>query len=213
MASRSQVTATAHLLSKASIAAQADTKVSTKTTDELAADAQKGCHRAFADLVKHCQRFVTTKIGSRINQRDRVEDISQEVWLAVARNIGSYDPTRSFIPWLAKIVSNKVIDSMRLKDPEFNRQMHTITPVNGGGDSFEIVDSRQESPLARLEKAEALERIRERVKLTLPEDLHYLAYVFSGEMTIPHAAATFGVAEGTIKSRMYRYRSKLREAA
>jgi RNA polymerase sigma factor (sigma-70 family) len=213
MASRSQVTATAHPLSKASIAAQADTKVSTKTTDELAVDAQKGSHRAFAALVNHCQRFVTAIISSRINQRDRVEDISQEVWIAVARNIGSYDPTRSFIPWLATIASNKVIDSMRRKEPAFNRQMQSITPVNSDGDSFDIGASSQESPLARLEKAEAVERIRERVKLTLPEELHYLAYVFSGEMTISKAAATFGVAEGTIKSQMFRYRPKLREAA
>jgi DNA-directed RNA polymerase specialized sigma24 family protein len=91
--------------------------------------------------------------------------------------------------------------------------MQSITPVNSDGDSFDIGASSQESPLARLEKAEAVERIRERVKLTLPEELHYLAYVFSGEMTISKAAATFGVAEGTIKSQMFRYRPKLREAA
>lgn len=189
------------------------TKVVTKTTEELAADAQKGSHRAFAILVDRCQGFVTAKISSRINQRDRVEDISQEVWIAVARNIGSYDPTQPFIPWLATIVSHKVIDSMRRKEPAFNRQMQSITPANSDGGSFDIGDSIQESPLARIEKAEALERVRERVKRMLPEELHYLAYVFSGEMTIPKAAATFGVAEGTIKSQMYRYRPKLRKAA
>jgi RNA polymerase sigma-70 factor (ECF subfamily) len=41
------------------------------------------------------------------------EDVSQEVFLALLRHGGTYDPARPFIPWLLTLVRNKAIDFFR----------------------------------------------------------------------------------------------------
>ncbi len=57
-------------------------------------------------------QFVRRMLAGRNDAE--AEDLHQEVWLAVARSAGSFDPARSrFVTWLFTIARNKVMDHFR----------------------------------------------------------------------------------------------------
>lgn len=183
------------------------------TTEDLASAAQGGSPRAFSELVARCERFVKTQISSKIKQHETVEDLSQEVWLNVSKSINSYDSSRPFLPWLSKIISNKVVDHLRPKGQRFNREMHTLTP-EGDGDRFDVaVVSPGSSPAEKSIVSEATELLGKLVQAELAADVGYLAHVFAGQLTISQVAAIFDMPEGTVKSQMHRYKARIKKAA
>jgi len=70
------------------------------------------------DLIKFCERLLPTY------SRNRVEDVVQEIFEAVYRNIQQYDINRGpagIRPWLYGISRNKCFDELRKNDPEIPR--------------------------------------------------------------------------------------------
>ncbi len=50
-----------------------------------------------------------------LGRRDMAEDVFQDTWVRVMERIESYDPSRSFSPWLFRIARNLAYDRSRLR--------------------------------------------------------------------------------------------------
>ncbi len=61
---------------------------------------------AFAELMNRHRGAIVNFVNRMIGDRDRAEDLSQEVFLRVYRHAGTYRVTARFTTWLYTIASN-----------------------------------------------------------------------------------------------------------
>src|SRR5215813_7183480 len=67
--------------------------------DTLAQAAQGGDLSAFEGLVRRYQRRVYGLAYRHLQDPDEAQDLAQEVFVRLYRNLGKYDPERPFDPW------------------------------------------------------------------------------------------------------------------
>lgn len=82
-----------------------------------------------------------------------VEDVVQEVLLAVHLKRGTWDSARPIGPWLSAIVRNKLIDSLR------RRGRHVTVPVEGLTEQLEAAEAGDVTD--RLDARTVLTRLRD----------------------------------------------------
>lgn len=127
------------------------------------------------------------------------EDLYQETWLKVVRNIYRYDPAREFEPWLTKICVNTYRNTLR---------RIARSPVLNFRDTREKDTMMQSVPAPEKKDYEPLyEAVR-----NLPEKMRLTVVLFYFEdMDIRSAAEVLGVPPGTVKSRLSKARKLLKE--
>jgi RNA polymerase sigma factor (sigma-70 family) len=83
--------------------------------ESLMRAAQGGDRDAYAQLLKRLvpliERMAVAKYGSALD----TDDVVQDVLLSLHSVRRTYDPRRPFMPWLASIVRNRLIDAYRRK--------------------------------------------------------------------------------------------------
>jgi RNA polymerase sigma-70 factor, ECF subfamily len=80
---------------------------------QLMARAQNGDGRAFECLLREIVPSIRVTVRRWHHAPDRVEDVVQEVLLAVHRAKHTYDSARPFRLWLAAIARRRAIDALR----------------------------------------------------------------------------------------------------
>ena len=95
-----------------------DTPHSTQTDEELVALVQQGLEDAFGVIMERYTEKLL-RYGRRfISNYDNIEDIVQEVFIKVYRNIKSFDASRKFSPWIYRIAHNSFVNHLRKKEKE-----------------------------------------------------------------------------------------------
>jgi RNA polymerase sigma-70 factor, ECF subfamily len=79
----------------------------------LMAAAQSGDRIAYDRLLRETVPYIRSVIRVWHRAPDRVEDLAQEVLLAVHRVRHTYDPARPFLPWLGMIARCRALDGLR----------------------------------------------------------------------------------------------------
>ncbi len=77
-----------------------------------------GDNDAFSELVTRYKNLVYSVILRMINDYEEANDISQEVFIKVYKNLGKYQPEFKFSTWIMRITTNHVIDFLRKKKQE-----------------------------------------------------------------------------------------------
>src|SRR5687768_8942939 len=77
------------------------------------AAAQDGDQAAYARLLREVVPFIRALASRHHRAPDRIDDVVQDVLLTVHRIRHTYDPSRTFEPWLAAIVTRRSIDALR----------------------------------------------------------------------------------------------------
>ncbi len=128
------------------------------------------------------------------------EDLYQETWLKVVKNISKYDATQEFEPWLTKICVNTYRNTLRriMKSPIFNgfATDEEKTAV------LENVAVKEEEDYTYLH--EAIDRLPEKLRMTV------ILFYFK-EMDVNQTANVLGIPAGTVKSRLSKARNLLKE--
>ena len=154
------------------------------------ADAFESLVRAHTDAVYgHCLRF--------FGERTVAEDATQEVFLKVLRQAGSYDGRAAFSTWLYRLTRNTCLDLARAAGRR---------PVTA--DLSLLADHPSSDPMAVRDDADVLRRA---VATLPPGERDAIAAIGLYEMTYAEAAETLGIAVGTVKSRVFRARKALVE--
>jgi RNA polymerase sigma-70 factor (ECF subfamily) len=84
-----------------------------KTDDELAREARDGSRRSFEELARRYKRRLFVYLRPRLGSAEDAEDMVQDTFLKLYRNIGSYDPAYRFSTWLYTSANRLAIDSFR----------------------------------------------------------------------------------------------------
>lgn len=85
-----------------------------KTSDEeLVILVQKDNNKAFEELINRYEKPLLRYSLRLIKDYDAVEDIVQDTFISVYKNINSFDPKRKFSSWIYRITHNKTVNEIR----------------------------------------------------------------------------------------------------
>jgi RNA polymerase sigma-70 factor (ECF subfamily) len=164
----------------------------------------QGNKNAFKLLILRYQRPIFSFLGNFHFPNQIIEDLAQETFLRVYRNISSFDPQRgaSFATWLFTISKNLALNMQAKSSYRKEMPMETMkTKVNGPLKS--LAD--------KLEQKNVKETVRSAVnKLPLPfKTAVVLSYL--DELSLEEIAGIEECPVGTIKSRIFRGKKMLRQ--
>ena len=182
---------------------------------DVAKRAVLGDRAAFAALVKRHQGTVY-RIALRIlRDEGDANDAAQEAFLKAFRNLGGFDTTRPFAPWLYRIARNQSLDVARRKGAspeELERADRDDEDEGVGAVGRDVADADAGDALSMLEGADAKRRIGDALgKLDAKYREVVELYHFEG-LTYDEIATTLNVPIGTVMTRLFRARGKLADA-
>src|SRR5256885_4064167 len=144
---------------------------------------------AFEGLVRRFQRRVYALAYQHLHDADEAQDLAQEVFVRLFRNLERYDPERPFEPWFWRLAAN-VAATYRRRRPASGVELTDVAAAS---------TSRDEAlPLAR-----ALADLND--DLRLPVLLHYYL-----DLPLEEIATAMGISLSAVKSRLHRARALLR---
>jgi RNA polymerase sigma-70 factor, ECF subfamily len=148
------------------------------------------------------QHFERTYRTAYLVTRDYqlAEDATQEAFLKAFTNLDKLRELDRFGSWVSVIASNYAIDLLRKKKKMVLTCDFTTHADHNTGNS----------PPDAWEKIETSNEIREALLLLEPEDREILVLKYFNELSINEIAAALVVPPGTIKSRLFRARKKVR---
>jgi RNA polymerase sigma-70 factor (ECF subfamily) len=169
--------------------------------DQDAADVARvvaGDLSAFEGIVRRWQRRLVNMAWRFCRDRATAEDMTQEVFLKTFRSLASFRRESAFSTWLISIAVNTYRARLRAE----GKPLLSLDPIR--------IFAVEPNPLHAIEERQRAEAVR-RAVLNLPERYRdaILMYYFE-EKDLGEAARVLGVAEGTLKARLYRGRELLR---
>jgi RNA polymerase sigma-70 factor (ECF subfamily) len=169
-----------------------------------------GSEVAFRALVQRYRSRLMNLVSRFINDRDRAEEISQEVFLRVYRNRERYRKSGKFSTWIFTIAVNLTKNEIRSRVRHRGTfSLDAIDEETGGqGISFPdpnpLPDEDLNAAEIRSRVAEALEKIPARYReAVILRDVEGLSYEEVGEI--------LRIPGGTVRSRINRARLMLKE--
>lgn len=166
-----------------------------------AATTDKAAFLEFYD--RHVEQVIAFGVR-RLGDSDQVADLVAEVFLAVLRSAGSYDPRRGTArAWLYGIAANVVAGGRRRAAKEAGAYAQLSGRRLLEPDDYAELDSR-------LDAASAARRLSEAMARVPRADRVVLELVALDQLTVTEAAAALGIRPGAARSRLARARRRLR---
>ena len=104
--------------------------------EEPVIEAIRGGDRyGFEEFVRRRNRWVRGVIFGVLGNRECVEDVAQQVWMAVWQRIGELRDSRSWRPWLYRLARNAAVDAGRTITRRLNASQRIATDKAGRADS------------------------------------------------------------------------------
>jgi RNA polymerase sigma-70 factor (ECF subfamily) len=172
---------------------------------ELLRRAATGDREAFTAFYRRRQhgvyRFALNMSGSEAT----AEEVTQEVFMTLIREPGSYDPNRgSVAAFLYGIARNHVL---RIR----NREWRFAELPEGEGDLDSEAWSREDNTIRYLIRDEEALAVRKAILSLPPVHREVVVLCELEEMSYAEAADILGCAIGTVRSRLHRARHSLRQ--
>ncbi|TAJ12235.1 MAG: sigma-70 family RNA polymerase sigma factor [Planctomycetota bacterium] len=168
--------------------------------------AQRGDAAAFEELVRRHERGAVRVALNLVGRREDAEDLVQEAFLRVFRNLERFDFQYEFSTWLYRIVTNQAIDWLRRRRPA-----HSTTAREDDEPEIELPDVRTPAPSRGLELGEEAARVRECLSALAP---HFQAVLVLREMegmACTEIADIVGATHVTVRWRLHRGRKLFQE--
>ena len=178
-------------------------------TTTLIAEAQKGSLDAFNALVLAYQSQVYNLARYILHDGASADDATQEAFIAAYRALRDFRGG-SFRAWLMRIVTNACYDELRLRKRRPAVSWDEFEDLDEDANPY-LVD-HGESPEERLQRGE-LGALLDRALAGLPQDQRIvLVLVDRLGYSYEEVAQVLNMRMGTVKSRLFRARARMREA-
>jgi len=174
----------------------------------LIRDAQRGNVNAYNSLVLHYQEQAFNVAFRIMGDSAAAADATQEAFIAAYRALTQFRGG-SFKSWLLRIVTNACYDELRRRKRRPQASLDALYVEDESPDLS--LASQTESPESYAQRMELQSAIEDCLQ-DLPEDQRVVAVLSDIEgFNYQEIADTIGVALGTVKSRLSRSRSRLRD--
>ena len=174
-----------------------------KTDFEIIQACLNGDTECFAELVGRYKNLVYSIILRQTRDNEEANDLSQEVFLKVYKNLKSYSPEFKFSTWVMRITSNHIIDMHRRK--KFETVSYEELAESGGNFAETAA-----SPETEYIKHDQTRRINKIVSM-LPEMYKIPVVLYHQQgLSYQEIAEKIGEPLSKIKNRIFRGRKMLK---
>ena len=180
-------------------AAMADAAESSQEYLGLIEAAKAGDLAAFEHLMRRHERLVLMTAYRLLGSLPDAQDVSQEVFLRLYRNLGKVESTGSLSAWLYRVTSNACHDARRRKRPE--------SPVEFAEDLRDTVADPQQAA-AEAERRRVLSMSLRRLP---PKERDALVLRDLEGLSTEEVARALGTSTATVRSQVSKARVKVRE--
>jgi RNA polymerase sigma-70 factor (ECF subfamily) len=169
---------------------------------------QSGDEGAFEDLVRRHERRVFRLLLRMLGSREEAEDVTQEAFLSLHRHGHRFRREARFSTFVYRVAANAALNRRRTLGRSRNR-MNEFRVRQQAGMNLPPTPRNPEDAAAG---SEDQVRVQEAL-LELPPDLRVAVVLYDIEgQSYQEVARVLGIPEGTVKSRIHRARSALRES-
>lgn len=176
---------------------------------QLMTAARMGSTDAFETLFRKVRASAFQAARSLVGSHEDAQDLTQEAFIKAYKARESYDPSQPFLPWFHRILRNTCFSFLRKKGRLRERSIHR-TNEDGEDASWDIVDEGAESPSFQAESREqslaftvALDKLKAR-------DREIIVLRHYQELSYKDIATALSVPEGTVMSRLFHARKRLK---
>ncbi len=163
---------------------------------------RKGDLDAYGEIVREYQNSVFNVCLRILGNTQEAEDLTQEAFLRAYRNIGHYDPSRPFGPWMRVLAANLCYNHL-------NKARLEQTPLEDERERLQ--GNHHQSPENLLELSQEHQDLYQKI-WQLPENQRITLELrhFQG-LTYQEMADALQLPLNTVRSHLYRARQKLAE--
>ncbi len=162
--------------------------------------AQAGDADAFAALVARFQGPTYGLIRRLVRRPSVAEDLAQEVFIRLWRNLGECESVETLPAWLRRVATNLVVDHWRKEDA----RQRKLAALREHPIARHVV-----RPSSRLETAEAVDSVRAAIGALEPHLRSVLLLRASEGLSYDEIAEDLGLTVGAVRSRLFRARKEL----
>ncbi|MHC4106494.1 MAG: RNA polymerase sigma factor [Planctomycetota bacterium] len=171
----------------------------------------RGEPEATTELLSAYQRRIYAVCYRMVRHTEDARDLTQDAMVKVLQGLGTYDRRAKLSTWIIRVTMNCCLSHLRKQ--KLRRHASLEQPSREGAAAEGVPAGGEQTPPARVEQAElrsvlsrALGRLDPQTRaLLVLRDLQDLGY--------QEIAGVLDVPLGTVKSRLFRARAALREAA
>jgi RNA polymerase sigma-70 factor, ECF subfamily len=183
------------------------------TDEELFQRYTEGREDGFRVLMERYQPRIQGFLRKRLNDEERVEDLTQDTFLRIHRARESYDPARKFSTWIHTIANNLLKNEFRNRSRRRETAFSNLRPETQSSGAmprpvdFPSAVHNPERDAYRRELREAIDTAIDRM-----DDHHRRPFVMREveDRTYEEIAEEIGIPVGTVKSRLNRARNSFR---
>ena len=178
--------------------------------EQLVERSKRGDKEAFAELARRHEGRIYGVVYQYVKNEEDALDVTRDVLLKALTSVSRFRGASRFSSWLCRIAINKSIDFMRRRKNIRIEPLDEPLKTDSGELTREFADESL-SPHEQVENAELGERIHSAIAELSPK-LRTVVILREVEgMSIEEIAETLRVSSGTVKSRIFRARERLRE--
>jgi RNA polymerase sigma-70 factor (ECF subfamily) len=174
---------------------------------------QRGDTEAYEEIVRKYQKRLFNIAYRMTGDYHDAADAVQEAFIAAYRNIRGFQGRSKFSTWMYTIVVNVSRNRIRqIRKQSFHEHLSLDDPVETENGRFNIEQpSGDLTALERLENRERGQKIQECMSALDSEFREVIVLRDVQGFSYQEIAEMLNIAEGTVKSRLYRAREKVKE--
>ena len=168
----------------------------------------------FKDLVDMYQKLVVHVIFRLISRQEDREEICQEVFIKVYKNLSTFKFQSKLSTWIGKIAYTTAINYLRKEKLSGFSELKEISEIDESGNEYDhplrTIQSEELNPLENLERQELSAFIQKKIN-TLPAPYQMILTLYHlEEMSYQEIGEIMELPDGTVKSYLFRGRKKLK---
>ena len=164
---------------------------------------------AFEQLYARHELGVWRYLLRSVRRQEVADDLTQDVWFAVARQGRNYVAVATFRTWLFTIAHNRLVDHFR------TTKNHTSLDAETADSDVALIDTLAADsgfgPVRQLESREQARALIAAVEALPPEQRHAFLLQAEAGMSVDEIARVTGTSFETTKSRLRYARNQLRQ--
>lgn len=172
---------------------------------ELVRRVLTGDKEAFRSLVERYQNYVFSVAITIIKNREEAEEVAQDVFIKVYKQLGSFQQRSQLSTWLYTITYRTALDYARRKRP------YTEPIEREDGQTLPIAENPAAGPSDQLLQHDLRETLQEAVKKLEPADAALLQLYYFKERSVREITEITGMSASNVKTRLFRLRNQLKE--
>ncbi len=160
---------------------------------------------AFEQFVRKYERLVSHVVFRMVQSSDDRQDLCQEVFMSLYRNLDSFRQESKLSTWIGRIAHNKCLNFLEKK------QLPLYDDISGTDNSIERVAADQQAPDERTASVDASDHLRAAIdRLPVMYGTILALYHLEG-MPYKEIGDIMNLPDGTVKSYLFRGRKLLKE--